>query len=74
MPAETLALVFTALLASGSASPPESAAPDTELLEFLGDFGTSNNEWLDPLSLDDTLENKTALPPDGQQRTEKPHD
>lgn len=51
MPAELCALLFTGLLAAGSAKPAET--PDMEMLEFLGDFETRDGQWLDPLSLDD---------------------
>lgn len=51
MPAELCALLFTGLLASGSAKPAETA--DVEMLEFLGNFETQDGQWLDPLSLDD---------------------
>lgn len=51
MPAELCALLFTGLLATGSAQPAEPA--DMEMLEFLGNFETQDGQWLDPLSLDD---------------------
>lgn len=51
MPAELCALLFTGLLATGSAKPTEAA--DVEMLEFLGNFETQDGQWLDPLSLDD---------------------
>lgn len=49
MPAELCALLFTGLLATGSAAEPA----DVEMLEFLGNFETQDGQWLDPLSLDD---------------------
>jgi len=52
MPSELCALLFTGLLAAGTASP--SAEPaDLEMLEFLGSFETRGGQWLDPLSLDE---------------------
>ncbi len=74
MPAEALALVFGVLLASGTANPQDATPPEPELLEFLADFGTGTNEWLDPLSLDTAVEQQISLPPEQKRRTEKPHD
>lgn len=51
MPADLYALLFTGLLATGSAKPAEAA--DMEMLEFLGNFETRDGQWLDPLSLED---------------------
>ena len=58
MPAELCALLFTGLLAAGSAKPAET--PDVEMLEFLGDFETRDGQWLDPLSLDDRVPEQPA--------------
>lgn len=47
------ALLFTGLLATGSAAKPAEQPADVEMLEFLGNFETQDGQWLDPLSLDD---------------------
>jgi len=67
MPAELCALLFTGLLATGSANPPEAA--DMEMLEFLGNFETRDGQWLDPLSLDDRAPEQPA-----PAREEKQHE
>jgi len=46
-------MILTVVLAAGVAAPPESDPPDTELLEFIGTFESSDGQWLDPLTLDD---------------------
>lgn len=58
MPPEWLAVLFTGLLAAGTATAPEPA--DAELLEFLGSFETADTRWLDPLSLGEPVSNKQA--------------
>ena len=68
MPAELSTLLFTGLLAAGSAAAPADAT-DMEMLEFLGAFETQDGQALDPLGLDDPEPEK--LPPT---REEKKHE
>lgn len=68
MPAELSTLLFTGLLAAGSATA-LTEATDMEMLEFLGAFETQSGHALDPLSLDDPEPEK--LPP---AREEKEHE
>jgi hypothetical protein len=60
MPADTAAVLLTAVLAAGSAAPTEADPPDAELLEFLGKFETVDGKWLDPLVLDDDSDRAPA--------------
>ncbi len=56
MPAEHIVMLLTVLLATG-ADP--AAAPDAELLEFLGSFESRDSggdgQWLDPMILDEDV-------------------
>jgi hypothetical protein len=60
MPADTAAVLLTAVLAAGSAAPTAAEPPDAELLEFLGKFETVDGKWLDPLVLDDESDKAPA--------------
>lgn len=52
MPVELSAMILTVLLATGL---DPAAAPDTEVLEFLGSFESKDGQWLDPLILDEDV-------------------
>lgn len=63
MPAELSTLLFTGLLAAGSAMAPTEVT-DMEMLEFLGAFETQGGHTLDPLSLDDPEPQKSLPAPE----------
>lgn len=62
MPGEALAMIFTAVLAAGTSPPPDREPPDTELLEFLGTFESSDGKWMDPLTLKDVPDDPRETP------------
>ena len=66
MPAELSTLLFTGLLAAGSAMA-STEATDMEMLEFLGAFETQGGHALDPLSLEDPEPEK--LQPEHAEKT-----
>lgn len=51
---KSLVLVLSIFLAA--AEPPAGEAPSRELLEFLGSFANFDGEWVDPLSLPESLD------------------
>jgi len=61
------AKLFFVLLAWASAGAGAATAnnkeqlPDLELLEFLGSFETADGEWVDPMEIDNILENENRM-------------
>lgn len=53
MPVDTAAMVLSVVLVAGTTGLSKAESPDTELLEFLVHFESSDGQWLDPLTLDD---------------------
>lgn len=61
MPVELTSMILTTLLATATVP---AAAPEPELLEFLGGFETADGKWLDPQLLDDKVDD---APPPGHE-------
>lgn len=65
------ALLLVALLGVARPSPEDDAPPpNRELLEFIASFQTADGEWIDPLSLPETQQEKS----EDESEEDKPDD
>ncbi len=73
MPVKVTLMMLAIILISITARA-EADAPDTELLEFLADWETTDGQWVDPSSLDDASSESIKRKSDSTQTTQEEQD
>jgi len=58
MPVKSLLLAFGCFIFTTANSAEETEVPDLEFLEFLGSFESPDGKWVDPMEIEEMLEQK----------------
>ena len=58
MPVKSLLLAFGCFFLTTANATEETEVPDLEFLEFLGSFESPDGKWVDPMEIEEMLEQK----------------